>query len=159
MQLIWYFCFHMAKYQYPVSTLFGRTLKFLSDEFEFRLKENKIPVSIVEFVLLYRLSMIAEDEITQQNFATLEGKHKSVILRQIDALEEKHLVARMNDPSDGRKNMIVLTKSGMAMLEKAMTVENKMMKELTRGLKPAEIDTLKKVSLTIQQNARKIPAR
>ena len=141
---------------YPVSTLFGRTLKFLTDEFERRLKENKIEISIVEFVLLYRLSNMQNDEITQQNFANLEGKHKSVILRQIDGLEMKRLVARMPDQQDKRKNILELTRQGMDVLGKALAVEKAMMKELTRGLKPEEIETLKKVSLTIQQNALKI---
>jgi DNA-binding MarR family transcriptional regulator len=146
----------MGKRNYPVSTVFGRTMKFLSDEFEARLRKENIPVSIGEFVLLYRLSTITEDEITQQNFANQERKHKSVILRQIDVLEKKRLVARMSDPGDKRKNILTLTKPGMELLDKALAVENKMMKELTRGLQPEEIEMLKKVAFTIQNNALKL---
>jgi DNA-binding MarR family transcriptional regulator len=143
----------MSPKKYPLSTLFGRTTKFLSDDFEKRLKENDIKLSIVEFVLLYRLFSMEDDEISQQNFANLEGKHKSVILRQISGLVDKGLVAKMEDMTDGRKSRIMLTKVGMTLLEKLLKIEEEMMNEMTKGLTKAEIETLKKASFTIQQNA------
>jgi DNA-binding MarR family transcriptional regulator len=143
----------MPQKKYPLSTLFGRTTKFLSDDFEKRLKENEIKLSIVEFVLLYRLFSMEDDEISQQNFANLEGKHKSVILRQISGLVDKGLVAKMEDMTDGRKSRIMLTKVGMTLLEKLLKIEEEMMNEMTKGLTKAEIETLKKASFMIQQNA------
>jgi DNA-binding MarR family transcriptional regulator len=106
----------MGTFPFPLSTLFGRTLKFLTDEFEKLLDQNDIKLSIVEFVLLYRLSTFNEDAISQQNFANFEGKHKSVMLRQIDGLVSKNLVARLADPDDGRKYNIVPTKAGLDIL-------------------------------------------
>lgn len=146
----------MTKRDFPVSTLFGRTLKFLTDELEARLRAEKITVTIVEFVLLYRLSTIEEDELTQQNFARLEGKHKSVMLRQLEKLEKKKLLARLPDPSDKRKNNIVLTQKGSELLDRILAIEKKMMQELTRGLDRKEIDVLAKVSLQIQRNAARL---
>lgn len=146
----------MTKRDFPVSTLFGRTLKFLTDELEARLRAKKITVTIVEFVLLYRLSTIEEDELTQQNFARLEGKHKSVMLRQLEKLEKKKLLARLPDPSDKRKNNIVLTQKGSELLDRILAIEKKMMQELTRGLDRKEIDVLAKVSLQIQRNAARL---
>lgn len=143
----------MEQAGFPVSTLFGRTLKFLTDALEERLRKEKIAVTIVEFVLLYRLSTMQEDEVTQQNFARMEGKHKSVILRQIEKLEKKKLLARLPDPSDGRKNNIVLTQKGSELLSRLLAIEKKMMQELTKGLTADEIAVLKKVSLQIQHNA------
>lgn len=143
----------MEQAGFPVSTLFGRTLKFLTDALEERLRKEKIAVTIVEFVLLYRLSTMQEDEVTQQNFARMEGKHKSVILRQIEKLEKKKLLARLPDPSDGRKNNIVLTQKGSELLSRLLAIEKKMMQELTKGLTADEIAVLKKVSLQIQYNA------
>jgi DNA-binding MarR family transcriptional regulator len=145
--------YSMSTKKYPLSTLFGRTTKFLSDDFEKRLKENDIKLSIVEFVLLYRLFSMEDDEISQQNFANLEGKHKSVILRQISGLVDKGLVAKMEDMTDGRKSRIMLTKVGITLLEKLLKIEEEMMNEMTKGLTKAEIETLKKASFTIQQNA------
>lgn len=146
----------MAKRDFPVSTLFGRTLKFLTDELETRFRAEKITVTIVEFVLLYRLSTIEEDELTQQNFARLEGKHKSVMLRQLEKLEKKKLLARLPDPSDKRKNNIVLTQKGSELLDRMLAIEKKMMQELTRGLDREEIDVLAKVSMQIQRNAARL---
>jgi DNA-binding MarR family transcriptional regulator len=147
-----YLC-DMKRGEFPVMTLFGRTLKFLTDEFDARLRAEDISVSIVEFVLLYRLSTMSDDEVTQQNFAQLEGKHKSVILRQIDKLEQRKLVARIPDQADRRKNNLALTKKGADLLDKLLAIENRMMKEMTKGLAAAEIETLKKVSIKIQHNA------
>lgn len=149
----------MEQAGFPVSTLFGRTLKFLTDSLEERLRKEKIAVTIVEFVLLYRLSTMQEDEVTQQNFARMEGKHKSVILRQIEKLEKKKLLARLPDPSDGRKNNIVLTQKGSELLSRLLAVEKKMMQELTKGLTAAEIAVLKKVSLQIQHNAIRLKSK
>jgi DNA-binding MarR family transcriptional regulator len=146
----------MSKGEFPVSTLFGRTLKFLTDEMEHRLSAAKLDVTIVEFVLLYRLSTIDEDDVSQQNFANLEGKHKSVILRQIEGLEGKKLLARIPDQKDRRKNNIVLTQKGSELLDKLLALEKKMMQELTKGLSGGEIDVLKKVSLQIQHNALRL---
>lgn len=145
----------MSPKNYPVMTLFGRTLKFLTDEFQQRLENERIPLSIVEFVLLYRLSTMEEDTISQQHFANMERKHKSVILRQVDGLEMKKLVTRSTDPEDARKNIVQLTKKGWDVLNKTLAIEDTMMKEMTKGLKASEIETLKKVSLTIQSNAMK----
>lgn len=149
----------MEQAGFPVSTLFGRTLKFLTDSLEERLRKEKIAVTIVEFVLLYRLSTMQEDEVTQQNFARMEGKHKSVILRQIEKLEKKKLLARLPDPSDGRKNNIVLTQKGSELLSRLLAIEKKMMQELTKGLTAAEIAVLKKVSLQIQHNAIRLKSK
>lgn len=149
----------MEQAGFPVSTLFGRTLKFLTDALEERLRKEKIAVTIVEFVLLYRLSTMQEDEVTQQNFARMEGKHKSVILRQIEKLEKKKLLARLPDPSDGRKNNIVLTQKGSELLSRLLAIEKKMMQELTKGLTAAEIAVLKKVSLQIQHNAIRLKSK
>jgi DNA-binding MarR family transcriptional regulator len=149
----------MEKNPYPVMTLFGRTLKFLTQEFEQRLEKEQIPLTIVEFVLLYRLSMMNEDEITQKHFALMEGKHKSVILRQIDGLEMKNLVVRNVDSNDRRKNNISLTEKGNEMLTHVLQIESEMMKEMTEGISEEEIELLKNISLTIQKNALKISGK
>jgi DNA-binding MarR family transcriptional regulator len=146
----------MEQNRYPFMTLFGRTLKFLTQEFELRLEKEKIPLTIVEFVLLYRLSVMNEDEITQKHFAQLEGKHKSVILRQIDGLEIKKLVERNVDAADRRKNNISLTKKGNELLKRVLQIENEMMEAMTTGISEEELEILKKVSLTIQKNALEI---
>ena len=115
----------------PLATIIGRTHKFITDEFEQRINASGIDVSMVEFVLLYRLSTMDDDKITQQNFANMEGKHKSVILRQINKLEQKKWVVRTGDFTDLRKNMIIITKAGLSVLRQVLAIEAEMMIELT----------------------------
>lgn len=149
----------MRESTYPIMTLFGRTLKFLNNEFEQRLQKEQIPLTTVEFILLYRLSVMHEDEITQKHFAQMERKHKSVILRQIDGLELKNLVVRHVDASDRRKNNISLTEQGDDLLKRVLQVESKMMQEMTEGISDEEIDILKKIAVTIQKNALAISGK
>jgi len=138
----------------PLATIIGRTHKFITDEFEQRINASGIDVSMVEFVLLYRLSTMNDDKITQQNFANLEGKHKSVILRQINKLEQKKWVVRTGDFTDLRKNMIIITKAGLSVLRQVLAIEAEMMIELTAGLSDEEITTFKKVALALQAGTR-----
>jgi len=149
----------MAAETYPLMTLFGRTLSFLSIEFELRLKRYGMKITSGEFVLLYRLSSMQSDKITQQNFATLLGKHKSVILRQIDVLEAKNLVARMADETDKRKNIISLTKKGRETLDKVLQIEAEMMHQMTVGIDDDAIESLKQTAWKIQENALGLRAK
>jgi len=142
--------------KFPLMTIFGRTLHFISIEFEQELKKHKVGITTGEFVVLYRLFTMEEDTISQQNFATMLGKHKSVILRQIDVLEAKKLVARLADPLDRRKNMISLTKTGVNTLNRVLDIENKLMNLLTNGIPGADLETLKQTALKIQENALSI---
>jgi DNA-binding MarR family transcriptional regulator len=140
----------MSENEIPISTIFGRNSRFINDMLENRFSKERLNMTIVEFALLYRLSVISEDEITQQHFANLEGKHKSVILKQINLMEQKGWVLRVDDVSDKRKNMVSLTRKGVGALNKALKIEQDLMDNLVSGLNTNDIITFKKVALQIQ---------
>lgn len=140
----------MAEREIPISTIFGRNSRFINDMLEDSFSKKKLSMTVVEFALLYRLSVISEDEITQQQFANLEGKHKSVILKQINFMEQKGWVLRVDDVSDKRKNMVSLTRKGVEALNKALTIEQYLMDNLTSGIDTRDLITFRKVALQMQ---------
>jgi DNA-binding MarR family transcriptional regulator len=141
---------NMANNHTPISTIFGRTSRMINDALEEAFRQRGLNMSIIEFALLYRLSTMTEDEITQQHFANMEGKHKSVILRQIDGMEQKRWVARMQDSIDKRKNMVSLTKTGISVLTKALTAEKELVSSIAAGIKETDLAVFTKVALQLQ---------
>lgn len=136
----------------PLITVFGRTHRYLNDAFELCLQQEGLSLSVIEFALLYRLSTIADDEITQQNFANMEGKHKSVVMRQLEGLEQKSWITRVSDTVDRRKNMVSLTSAGISVLNKALVIEAEMTGKLLDDITPNDLDIFKRVALQLQRN-------
>jgi DNA-binding MarR family transcriptional regulator len=136
----------------PLVALIERICKMLSDEFARHLKENHLDISTVEFVILFNLSQMANDEVNQQDFANILGKDKSVIFRQIDTLEQKKYVARIADAKDRRKNLLVLTKTGSTILAQALKIESDMMRSIALNIEYSELDTAEKAISQLQEN-------
>jgi DNA-binding MarR family transcriptional regulator len=140
----------MSAKEIPISTIFGRNSRMINDLLEHRFGEQGLNMTIVEFALLYRLSAIAGDEITQQHVANLEGKHKSVILKQLHLMEQKDWVLRADDLTDKRKNRVSFTQKGMDALNKALQIEQHLMDHLVTGIDTDDLKAFKKVALQMQ---------
>jgi DNA-binding MarR family transcriptional regulator len=136
----------------PLVALIEKTCKMLSDEFTRHLKENQLDISTVEFVILFNLSQMADDEVNQQDFANILGKDKSVIFRQIDALEQKKYVARIADAKDRRKNLLALTKTGSIVLSQALKIEADMMKCIAPNIEHNDLGIAERAISQLQEN-------
>ena len=84
------------------------------------------------------------------------GKDKSAILRLIDTLEEIGLVRRVTDLNDRRKNCLMITKTGVRVLEQYMKIVYDVMADIQTGLTQSEIDTFYKVIIHLKNNAEKL---
>ena len=62
------------------------------------------------------LAYLDEDGIRATELARLSGRHKQVIGRLVDELEDLGYVERRPDPSDRRAKLVVPTKRGLEML-------------------------------------------
>jgi MarR family transcriptional regulator for hemolysin len=80
-------------------------------------------------------------------------KDKSYILRLINAIEEDDLIKRVVNPVDRRKNILVVTEKGLLLLDRFLTIENELLKDLQQGISQDEIDIFYKVIDQIQHNA------
>jgi MarR family transcriptional regulator for hemolysin len=136
---------------YPLGFLFGNTLRMISRIVIKKLHERKIDLTIEQFVLLQILNL--RGELIQQEISEIMGKDKSVILRQINVLEKRKLVARNTDNKDKRKNMIKMTKAGKLLFKKLFIIQKEVSQELILGIGKRDLDVFYKVVHAIRANA------
>ena len=89
-------------------------LKTINSTFSSLTKE----ITFEQMGVLYYISRSTNKEMIQQDIAEVMDKTKSAILRSVDILEEKGFVKRLPVAGDRRKNVIELTGSGRAIIEK-----------------------------------------
>jgi DNA-binding MarR family transcriptional regulator len=101
------------------------------------------------------LDFISRDkEVIQTELATLLDKDKSAVLREIDVLEEKGFIKRVNDAVDRRKKFVVITPEGKKILKKGKALIEKLMGEMMEGLPETEIESFLKVLRHLENKAK-----
>ncbi len=111
-------------------------------------------ITFEQMGVLYFISRSNNKEMIQQDIAAVMDKTKSAILRSIDILEEKGFVRRLPVAGDRRKNLIELTDSGKAIIEKMHNIfmsEDQILKE---GITKEDLETCMCVLSKIQQKCK-----
>jgi MarR family transcriptional regulator, transcriptional regulator for hemolysin len=146
----------MNKLELPLGMIIGRMMHEMFRVLKKRTGEiAEIKLTIEQFGLLHAINMKNEDVI-QQDMAEIMGKDKSAIYRVIDSLEEKELVRRVVDKNDRRKNFLMVTKKGEAVIEQYLEIEYKLNKELEEGLNKSDIDAFYNVVNHFRNKAEKL---
>ncbi len=146
----------MEKQNKSLGMAMGRMMKELFRIMKKRTAEQtEITLTGEQFGLLYAISK-EKDEVIQKQMAEIMGKDKSAILRMIDCLESRDLVRRVVDPSDRRKNYLMVSKKGERTLEQWLSVEHELNNELLEGLDQADIDTFLKVIDHMRNKAKEL---
>ena len=111
-------------------------------------------ITFEQMGVLYYISRSNNKELIQQDIASVMDKTKSAILRSIDILEEKGFVKRLPVVGDRRKNVIELTGSGKAIIDKMH--ENFMERDqvLKEGIRLEDLETCISVLSKIQQKCK-----
>jgi DNA-binding MarR family transcriptional regulator len=112
-------------------------------------------LSIHQIGLLFAVSR-NEHDVIQQDMAIKMGKDKSAILRLIDALEEKKLVSRVPDLEDRRKNKLILTDQGNAVIKEFLIIDREVFGDLCAGLTKDELKNFFNVIEKIKDNAQNL---
>ncbi len=111
-------------------------------------------ITFEQMGVLYFISRSNNKEMIQQDIAAVMDKTKSAILRSIDILEEKGFARRLPVAGDRRKNLIELTDSGKAIIEKMHNVFMDEDQILKRGIAQEDLDTCMCVLSKIQQKCK-----
>jgi DNA-binding MarR family transcriptional regulator len=111
-------------------------------------------VTFEQMGVLYFISRSNNKEMIQQDIAAVMDKTKSAILRSIDILEEKGFLRRLPVAGDRRKNLIELTDSGKAIIEKMHNVFMEEDNILKQGIAQEDLDTCMCVLSKIQQKCK-----
>jgi DNA-binding MarR family transcriptional regulator len=98
-----------------------------------------------EFAVLSRLAAFGKGEMRQQELAVVMGWEKSRLSHQLSRMQRRKLVERQS--VDGRSTLVVLTKTGRAMLEHALPVRaESVRRNLLSRLTSEQIETIVRVS-------------
>lgn len=107
-------------------------------------------ITFEQMGVLYYISRSTDKELIQQDIASVMEKTKSAILRSIDILEEKGFVKRLPVAGDRRKNVIELTDSGKAIIEKMHDIFLEKDLVLKEGIGQGELEACISVLSKIQ---------
>ena len=106
-----------------------------------RFKDEGIDLTLEQFFLLNILNN--EEGLILQDLADIVGKDKSAVVRHINALEEKHFVARATDPEDRRRKIILMTKAGVRELQSANELDQELNNEIVEDMSREDFEKLK----------------
>jgi DNA-binding MarR family transcriptional regulator len=125
-------------------------LKAINGTFSTLTKE----ITFEQMGVLYYISRSNNKDMIQQDIAEVMDKTKSAILRSIDILEEKGFVKRLPVAGDRRKNIIELTNTGKAVIEKMHDnfLENDQV--LKQGIDQKDLDICMCVLSKIQEKCK-----
>lgn len=116
------------------------------------LKANNIDMTPEQFLLVDMLWN--QGELSQQQLADGLQKDKNSVTKLVDALEQKGVVMRQQNPADRRSNTIVLTPKGHDLKSAGKVVGVSMLDKMLVGLSEQEIqsfvDLMKKISINME---------
>jgi MarR family transcriptional repressor of mepA len=111
-------------------------------------------ITFEQMGVLYFISRSLNKEMIQQDIAEVMDKTKSAILRSVDILEEKGFVKRLPVAGDRRKNIIELTETGKAIIEKVHNIFLEEDEVLKQGIDQKDLDTCMCVLAKIQKKCK-----
>jgi len=115
------------------------------------LDQAQLDVNLPQFGMLDFL--LTNSEAVQTDLAQHLLKDKSVILRQLDQLEQNGWVERQMDPGDRRRKNLVVTKAGREIHRKAAKVRDKVFEQVLDGVAQKDLETMLKVLQRMVENA------
>lgn len=98
-----------------------------------RFAEENIELTVEQYFILNILDN--EDGMILQEVAEIVERDKSAVLRHVNGLEGNHFITRVKDDEDRRRKLLLVTKRGMKVLEKAREVDRQLDEEITRRIK------------------------
>jgi len=101
--------------------------------------------------LVSALSHLRKGARTPGELAELERVAPPSMTRTVNCLVEKGLVARDDNPSDGRSKLLVLTETGRATMDRIAHARDDWMLHQLEGLTKAEQDLLKEAAVLLNR--------
>lgn len=142
------------KREQSVGFQFGMFMRVFRKLIVKRFNEFDTGLTPDQFAILVKVQ--EEGEPTQTEISATMGLDKSAVLRVIDILESKHLIARINDAGDRRKKALVLTQKGSEKLQEAELLFEKLMTDVSQGINPGEVQDFLKTLEKMRTNAEQL---
>lgn len=110
-------------------------------------------ITTEQFATLFQL--YKSDEINQKELARRTSKDQPTTTRILDALSRKGFIEKKMSQTDRRAFLIRITTKGRQLMDKAIPVEQKAMKQVFEGLEPEQIEWLKQIMLHCSSNIQR----
>ncbi|MFH5833656.1 MarR family winged helix-turn-helix transcriptional regulator [Halalkalibaculum sp. DA384] len=114
-----------------------------------RFEEEEIELTVEQYFILNILDK--EDGLILQEVAEIVDRDKSAVLRHIDGLESNHFITRVTDSGDKRRKLLLVTKPGLQVLERARAIDQKLDKEMAGQIKNMEIEAFEEALSSMYQ--------
>ncbi len=127
-------------------------LKFINQGVEARLEDYGYRMNSLQYGIM---TMLQAESVTISEISKRFGMDPSTLVRSVDSLEKKELVARGSDPHDRRRNPISLTEKG-----KKLLLEVPMVKErdpVFKALQDLGLEETKELRDLLLKTIRNIP--
>ena len=134
----------------PLGYMLGRTHRVYKNLVINEFKKQEIELSFEQFVMMQMLN--SDCTLIQQDVANQLQKDKSIIVRQINVLLELHYIVRQTNNEDKRKKNLILTSSGIDVLNRMKGMASEVTDRLISGATQIELDTFQQVLMKIQEN-------
>lgn len=126
-----------------IAGLLGTLIVALSKRVRARLVAAGLEITPDQFWLLDTLAR-HEGQLTQSDLADILDKDKSVLVRQIDHLEEQGLITRTVSAEDRRKKLLMLTPEGERLHATAKALTEDLMRELFGSIPVQRLQSIRK---------------
>lgn len=114
------------------------------------LEYPNIDITVDQWVIIHILSQ--HGALSQSDLGRECQKDAPTITIIVDRLLSKNYVAKADNPKDGRKKMIYLTKAGLNIVNKVMPIVYKFRSNCYQGVHEQELKTLDKILKKITTN-------
>lgn len=121
----------------------GFTVKGILRVLDKKFTRQNIDLTIEQYFLLNILNN--EEGLILQDLSEMLDRDKSAIARHLNGLEEKHFVARATDPEDKRRKLLLITKPGVQVLEKAKDLAKQVNNDITRNIPEKDLQKFESV--------------
>jgi MarR family transcriptional regulator for hemolysin len=117
---------------------------------------RKVDLSLTEALLMAYVDH--HGAMSQTALAERLGISRAAVTCIVEGLLRRHLIDREVDPSDGRRKLITVTKTGRTVAERISDIDLELRAELRKGLPKADRAELARILLQIQRNVARVRA-
>ncbi len=120
-------------------TMFRSVVRLMAVEMDKSGTELRLPqFGVLDFLL-------TNSEAVQTDLANHFAKDKSVMLRQLDEMEQAGWIERQMDPNDRRRKNLVVTKAGLEVYKKAARLRAKVFAGVLEDVSERDVTACLKV--------------
>ncbi|MBK9289825.1 MAG: MarR family transcriptional regulator [Flavobacteriales bacterium] len=141
----------MSTHSDQLAAALPMSMRVLARNMGLAMDAAQLDINLPQFGMLDFL--LTNSEAVQTDLANHLHKDKSVILRQLDQLEQSGWVERQMDANDRRRKNLVVTKAGQEIYRKAAKLRDKVFMQVLEGIPQKDVETMLKVLERMRENA------